>query len=432
MRLAHVRIHNILGIDELEFDAGAFTVIEGRNGGGKTSVLEALKSVVKGGEDVTLLRKGATEGEVVWLFDDGTQARKRVTEKTQTVTVEKDGVKQGSPATTIKGWVDLLSVNPVDFLRADSKRRVNVLLESLPMKADQDRLRQIVGDPQLRIVGDHALVQIQNARTVVFDDRTGTNRAIREKEATISQLSATLPSESQVAGGDEAALETELAELDEAQNSEMARIDNKLGGMKASHDAEIEGLRSEIARLQHDIATRVAAFAETQGRASQQRSISTAKWRESRQPIVDALNLIRANRDAAVRAQTTRETIKNLSSEAEALRSDADRQTAAIEALDTYKTELLAALPIDGLEVRDGEIYRRGIPFDRLNKAQQVEIAVEIAKLRCGPLKVICVDELEMLDSEHFEAFQAQALASGLQLIVTRVTDGDLAVRTLG
>jgi len=107
----------------------------------------------------------------------------------------------------------------------------------------------------------------------------------REKEATISQLSATLPSESQVAGGDEAALETELAELDEAQNSEMARIDNKLGGMKASHDAEIDALRSEIARLQHDIATRVAAFAETQGRASQQRSISTAKWRESRQPI---------------------------------------------------------------------------------------------------------------------------------------------------
>jgi len=83
MRLAHVRIHNILGIDELEFDAGAFTVIEGRNGGGKTSVLEALKSVVRGGEDVTLLRKGAAEGEVVWLFDDGTQARKRVTEKTK-------------------------------------------------------------------------------------------------------------------------------------------------------------------------------------------------------------------------------------------------------------------------------------------------------------------------------------------------------------
>mgnify|MGYP001493802624 CR=1 FL=1 len=75
------------------------------------------------------------------------------------------------------------------------------------------------------------------------------------------------------------------------------------------------------------------------------------------------------------------------------------------------------------LEVRDGEIFRNDVPFDRLNTAQQVEVAVEVAKLRAADLGVICVDRIECLDSASLEAFRKSALESGLQLFVTRVAD---------
>jgi hypothetical protein len=89
---------------------------------------------------------------------------------------------------------------------------------------------------------------------------------------------------------------------------------------------------------------------------------------------------------------------------------------------------LLASLPIPGLAVIDGEIYRNGVVFDRLNTAQKVEIAVEIAKLRAGDLSVICVDGIELMDTNHFNEFRKQSLESGMQMFVTRVADGEFGI----
>lgn len=59
MKIAHVKISNILGIAELEFTPAGFNEISGPNGTGKTSVLEAIKAALSTGHDATLLRKGA-------------------------------------------------------------------------------------------------------------------------------------------------------------------------------------------------------------------------------------------------------------------------------------------------------------------------------------------------------------------------------------
>lgn len=433
MRLAHVKIRDILGIDELEFDAGAFTLIEGRNGSGKTSVLEAIKCVTKGGTDATLLRNGANDGEAILVFDDGSSIRKRVTDKTQSISFrDADGKAQGSPMTAIAQLVDAFSVNPVAFLQAPAKQRVSVLLESLPTQADPARIREIVGDPDMPVTGENALRQIDNAYTVIFDERTGTQRAAREKEATITQLAGALPPAGAGATGDPVALRARLNEIDDDERAEMKRIEDRLASLRTEHESKVTEMREEIAAIQSRLSTAAQEFADWQGKAAQRRADAAGEFAEQRAPVRAQLVALDADQESAIRAKATRETIGKMEAQAESLRQDAQRQTAALEALTAYKAELLSSLPIDGLEVRDGEIFRHGVAFDRLNKAQQVEIAVEIAKLRAGDLKVICVDDLEMLDSEHFEAFREQALASGLQLIVTRVSDGDFAVRAAG
>ena len=46
LRVARIRISDILGIEEMDYDAGQFNLVEARNGQGKSSFLEAMKSII--------------------------------------------------------------------------------------------------------------------------------------------------------------------------------------------------------------------------------------------------------------------------------------------------------------------------------------------------------------------------------------------------
>lgn len=430
-KIAKIKISNILGIEELEIAPGKFNQISGPNGAGKTTVLEAIKAALKGGHDATLLRTGAEKGEAVLVLDDGTEITKRVTPDDSTTSVKNaEGKREKKPADVIRQLTDMISINPVDFLRATKKERVNVLLESLPIEVDHDRLEQIAGSAfteypvnKGRHEGTHALVLIDLIRTAIFNARTGTNRAVKEKHSTINQLAETLPDGEVESPASPDALLAQITVEDEKRDAELQRIDTKLAGLRAETEERIEALRQQIANEQNK-------FAEIERLASRQRELTITQHRDSTAILRHDLSTIQAAQRAAAKHETTRETIASMNEDAARLQAEADAQTAAIADLDAYKSELLGNLPIKGLTVENGEIYRDGVQFDRLNTAQQVEIAVEIAKLRAGTLGVICCDGLELLDSQRYAEFQQQAIASGMQLFITRVSDDAFTITT--
>lgn len=438
MRIAHVKISNILGIAELEFTPEGFNEISGPNGTGKTSVLEAIQAVLKTGHDATLLRKGAEKGEAVLVLDDGTELSKTVTADKSTNAVRKEGKKVTRPAETIKALTDLYSSNPIEFLRARPKDRVQVLLETMPLEADVEKLAEITGIPVTAEPGTHALDVIESVRKEVYDDRTGTNRAIKEKDNTVNQLRAAMPEAPGGVEGGEDELRAQLSAADAERDSELNRIRDKLDGIGKTHHERIAQIRQEAqenidrikAEAQKQVDEANAAFQETERKAGIQRERTIQKHADATTPINVALQSIVANRNAHAKREQAMVTVQQLEKEMVDLQADAVRQTKALDDLEAYKAQLLASLPIPGVEVRDGEIYRDGVHFDRLNTAQQVWVAVEIAKLRSGDLGVCCVDGIELLDSAAFEAFREQALASDLQLFVSRVSDEDFSVKT--
>lgn len=425
MKISHIKINNILGIDELEFSPDGFTEISGPNSSGKTSILEALKSALQSGHDATLLRKGAEQGEVVLVLEDNTEIRKRVTATNTTTEVRKDGKKIARPAETIRSLADLISVNPVDFLRAPKKDRARILLESMPIEVDAEKLSDLSGVEVEAQPGVHANHVIARVYQQVYDERTGTNRALREKDATIKQLEQAIPSVPEGADGDENELAGKIAEIDDAEKAELARIRDKLDGI----DKDIQDKIQEIkAKAQENIDALRDQLANTERLAAAQREKSIRRFQDQREPLTAQLSTLRSNRDLAARRAQTLETIGVLKTEREALAEESSIHTEALEAIIKYKQSLLDDLPISGLEVIGDEIFRNGVAFDRLNTAQQVEIAVEIAKLRSGKLGVVCVDGLELLDSESFNEFHGRAMESGLQLFVTRVADGEFSI----
>lgn len=439
MHISRIKISNILGIEDLELTPKGYTQISGQNGTGKTSVLEAVKSVLGCGDNATLLRNGAERGETVLVLDDGTEISQTVTKSAVTTTVRgADGKKRARPAELIKSLADMMSVNPVDFLTAPKKERVRVLLESMPLEVDAKKLSEISGVTVTAQPGQHALGVINAVHKQVYDNRTGTNRAVGEKKATINQLRAAMPEAPGGVDGDEGALQADIDAATTARDTRLEQIRTKLDGIKLDAQGKIDAIR---AKLQADIdALKQAAQAEVdsinaatkeqEALAAGAREKANAKHVEATQEKQFALKTIRGNRDAAAKRQGALETIATMEDELESLEEEAEQQTQALAAIDSYKSELLASLPIPGLEVRDGEVFRNGISLDRLNTAQQIEIAVELAKLRSGELGIAVVDRIESLDKDSREALRRSASAAGLQLIVTRVSDGEFHVAT--
>ena len=439
MKIQHLKIENILGIKHLELTPGnALTEISGDNGQGKTSILEAIKAGVQGGHDATLLRQGADKGEIVLVLDDGAELHKKVTADKSTLDLVKDGKKVPRASDTIKGLTDMLSVNPVDFLTAPKKDRVKVLLEAMPINVDPAKLAKITGIPIEAQPDVDGLALLDLVHKQVYDNRTLTNRAVKEKDATINQLRNAMPEAPGGVEGDEDDLRAQIQAAQAAMHAEHKRIDDKLAGVRQDSANKQQALKDEAqakidairAELQVALDAERAALADTEAKAGRVRQRATDTCTAALQPLQAAVNAIASNREAAAKRKVTLETLEKMESELQELQADAERETQALAAIQAYKSELLDSLPIPGLEVRDGEVFRHGIPLDRLNTAQQVEIAIEVARLRAGDLAVCCVDRFECLSPETLAAFRERAAESGLQLFVTRVDSGDMKIRT--
>ncbi len=438
LKIAKVKLSNILGITELEFTPEGFNEISGPNGTGKTSVLEGIKAAIQSGHDATLLRKGETKGEAILVLDDGSEISKTITESKSTPKVKIEGKTAPRPGEFIKGLTDLFQANPVEFLRARKQDRVKVLLETMPLVADATRLMEITGIPVKDNDEIHALDLIETLRKQMYDDRTGTNRAIKEKNNTINQLRQAMPEPIAGVTGSEADMQASIEGYDLARDAELNRITEKLDGIRKANQSQIDEIR---AKAQADIdAIKTAAqtavdglkakLADIESKAGAQRELTLTRHTELVQPVKSSLAAIKADRDNAAKREQAIETIKQMEKQLLELQADEKWQTQALADLEGYKSELLNSLPIPGVEVKDGEVYRDGVVFDRLNTAQQVWIAVEIAKLRSGTLRICCVDGFELLDQKAFDAFKEQALASDMQLFVSRVTNEEFSVKT--
>ena len=415
VRVEKIEIRNILGIETLEIEPGSLTLITGKNEAGKTSVLEAIRSVIEGGHDATLLRNGEDEGEVVFLFDDGVQARKRVTEARSNLTVKHpEHGAVGKAQTYIDNLTDALSINPVAFLTARPKDRVAHLLEAMPLDLDPqeivDAVDGVVDVPDSALEG-HALEAIDRVRTRVYDERTGVNRLVREHQGTVKQLEGTVDD---VEGEDPA---DEIAKLEAERDEIHTETEREVESIRSDYEMQIDDLRQKIRTLERN----------------RDREIEEEKEaaRDRLSEIREQVATLRERQKAQAQARQAREALETQRSKLDKACAESDAMTKALDRIDALKLDMVSRLPLDDVEVRDGDIYVDDVAFDRLNRARQVKVAMRLAKLRAGKLGLVCVDGLECLDAETFEAFRAEAAEDDdVQFVVTRVSEGDLTVET--
>ena len=89
----------------------------------------------------------------------------------------------------------------------------------------------------------------------------------------------------------------------------------------------------------------------------------------------------------------------------------------------------LAELPVQELQIRDGEVWGLGIdgrfmPWEQLNTARRYELSLVAEAARSGPLALQIVDNVESVDAEAWPEFIERCKARGLQVFMARVTTG--------
>lgn len=386
----------------MEPSESGLTVIGGRNGQGKTSVLDAIAWALGGDRKrpTDARREGsATDPHLKVTLSNGVVVERKGKNSSLRVT-DPEGRKGGQQL--LDSFVEALALDLPKFL----------------MKSDKEK-----ADDLLRIIGvGEELARLEEKERTLYNQRTGIGQMRDRKRG----AAADMPMHP-----DAPAEPVSAMDLIQAQQKILAR--NGENQRKRQRRAELEGERSaaaaEVASAQEQVRlanerlaaaeSRLAGIAsecaEAAKTAEQLVDESTVEIEEQLERIETVNAKVRDNQR---RADATRE--------AEELAAQYEDMTERIEAVRAAKRALLdgADLPLPGLSVEGGALAYGGRRWDCMSGSEQLRVATAIVrrlKPECG---FVLVDKLEQMDAETMRGFGEWAEAEGLQVIATRVSTG--------
>lgn len=423
LQIVSLTVENVKRIKAVHIKpGGALVTISGKNGSGKSSVLDAIwwalqgKKVIQGepirrGEKEAMIR--IDFGRLVvtrhfWAEEGG--------EYTTSLVVEsKDGETFASPQHMLDQFYSSLSFDPLAFMRRDKKGKVDDLL----------RLVNVGIDP--------AAIERQNKTD--FDKRTEVNRRVKSLQERVASAAAELKSLGAedrsdnldpIATGDLLSQMTDAAEKNSAIERERVRregarleAENKRARATRLRD-EAEALRQRAAELDKESermdADAVDALAALDKSPALEPAVDVARLREQ----VDQANIEnerrRKVRDAFTKFDAAKVDLKAAEAEAEAF-------TTAIDARTKSKDDALAAakMPIPGLAFGEGEVLYNGLPVEQASQGEQIRVTCAIGMAMNPGLGVILLKDAAFLDEDGVETVRQWAEAEGYQAWMERV-----------
>ena len=414
-KIESVEIRDIKGIEHLDLKVGSVTTISGANGVGKSSVLDAIKAVFEGGHDPGLIRRGAEQGSIEIHLSDGVTIKKRITPKQSTLTVR---AADGSIIRAPKRYVDRLAgglgFDPLRFVDAPAKKRIEWMLELMPITFTPEELHQAVGD---RAPSEPMNLQrFQEFRDGIFAERADINRKRRDLEGNIRTLADSLPSEEELDPEVPQKLKEvreELAMIRNGMSERVSKINLERAEKKSAAtmkaQREIEAIKArlsgEIEQIDQEAESAVAAVQAVDNPRIEEHVQQIAKLEEQEKA-----------RQRAIGVQQSLERLRDR------LRDyDSFALTENLKKLDELKRRKLSELPVEGIDIIDGEIYIDGVKWDHVNLSARIVAAVQVGMLGMGELNMFLLDEAEHLDDGRFEEFLAAVKEAGLSVIAARV-----------
>lgn len=403
--IASLELENVKRVRavELQPNEKGLTVLGGRNGQGKTSVLDAIAYAL-GGERMRpdrVTRDGsATPAKMRVELSNGIVCERKGKNSSLTVT-DTTGMKGGQRL--LDEFIGEFALNLPMFLNMSDREKADYLLKTLGI-ADQ------LAD------ADRKVAEANAERTEI-----GRRAKAARKMAEDSPFHGGVPSETL----DVSALLDEQMSAHEVNQA----IEFKRREVEAKR-AESERMAAEVERLARELADATERMAIASSR-------SETVTGELEGLEADLANMEPADEQAAAEAvreaEAVNEMVRQNTARAEML-ADADRldgeYRAAGARVAKAKEERLslldgADLPLDGLAVEEGVLRFNGSAWGDMSGSEQLRVATAIVrklKPECG---FVLVDKLEQFDPQQLAEFGEWASGQGLQVIGTRVAVDD-------
>lgn len=384
---------------------GNVVVIGGKNGQGKTSVLDSIVYALAGASSHPSqpVRQGEDKGRIVCKLENGLTVTRTFTAAGGTAlnVTNGEGAKYPSPQAILDALVGRLSFDPLEFSRMPPKQQLETLKAMVGLDfTDQDRKRK-----------------------TLYDDRTQANRDAKNTRARMEAMPH-YPD----APAEEVSASDLLAELKRRQEDNKAIVQGReelasIESRMAKGEATIAEIDRKIAELQAQRTKAVALMGEldTSHKAKAQAVSSMVVQDEAE--ITAKLDDIQAiNRKVAANIMRLR-----AEDEARAWEAKSAALTAEIDQIDKAKAEALAAasFPVPGLSFDESGVLFQGVPFSQASDAEKIRVSVSMGLAMNPKLKVILIRDGSLLDEDSLAIIAKMAAENDAQVWIERVGRGD-------
>ena len=410
MKIVKLTAENIKKLRAVEITPnGDVVTISGKNGAGKTSVLDSIWWALSGTTHIQAqpIRKGETKARIRLDMGEIIVERK-FTESGSTLVVENaEGAHFPSPQKMLDAMLGELSFDPLAFSRMDARKQFDELRRVSKLDVDIDKLDRLNKS-------DYA-------------KRTDINRDAKSRRAIADGIAITdIGNAKQI---DESELVAQLQKAGEHNTEIETRKARRASAQETANQKKRESTESSnrAAKLREeaDALDIVAKVASDEAIGIEEKINSAAPLPNPidvtmlRQQIESAM----ASNKAVIARDQAIERKNAAIKEADELEAKSKDITETMDAREKAKFDAIsrAVMPVDGLGFGDSVVMYRGVPFDQASSAEQLRVSLSIAMAANPKLRVIRIQDGSLLDDNGLASIAEMAKDNDYQIWIERV-----------
>lgn len=408
MKVLNLEVENFMGVRAVEITPdGPVVTIGGKNGQGKSSVLNAMISALAGAKELpgVAVRDGEESAvtRVVLSRPEGDLHITRVVReggKTTLTVKSADGAKYGKPQQLLDALVGAVGFDPHEFTRLDAKKQA-------------ERLRELVGV-------DTTTIDLEAAE--VYRERTDVNRDVKRLEGVVASMPRHELGTDALVDSAELFAELEAARKTtrEAEQAEATWREHKEGVARTK--CELSEVRDQIAHLE-----KRATELEDNIRLREERcGVAKEVFESCQKSVVDESEIMERLRGAEAHNEKVAENTRRSKAEAELAekRAESDGLTKKLAALEAKKTKAMSSAkwPVEGLGFDDSGVTYQGRPFAQASSAEQLRVSLAMGMALNPQLRVLVIRDGSLIDDETMAVIRDAVAERDFQLWVEKVS----------
>jgi len=451
MKLTKIEIQSVKSINRLTIELGKKTQIIGANGKGKTAVIQAIRFLMEGSTDTSLINKDEDIAQVVGYLQGKQKGkitrqlkRGKNNKGVQATRAEINGMVVQKPQEFLNKFLGIGTFDPREVL--DPKKRTRFIMELIDVRITEDEMRGALGklDVPLPFIDfdNNALDVVKHAEDFYFHNRTERNREAKQAKLRYDDAVADLLPKEQLpkkmkAVGD-SDIERDLIELrDQMTNLKHTKRDWQVYKDEVDdQQKDVNDAMEQLKEFKRGVENATRLFVEGKKILINEQSLLANKQKElgPEPDIAEMAKEIQIKIDKLREEQNIRRVLENharaqenverVEDAWETVQKKADDLGFAVDIMRTkMKAQIMkkAEIPIEGLSYDNGEFLVDGKSIDSLSTSEQLFVGLTLVQRRNKETNIICIDAGECMDEKTYAALEKKVMDDGFNYVITKV-----------